>query len=67
MAAPPKKSGIALVFGEPTKAPSPAGPVEDEASAELAELAAVAFPGTKVDLAALKELIHACIDGGYAE
>lgn len=65
MAAP--KTGIALVFGKPKGEPMPAGPEpdEDDKMSEVADLAAMAFPGVKVDAAALKELIHACMDTEY--
>lgn len=63
MAAP--KTGIALVFGKPKGEPMPAGPASEDAEADIAELAALAFPGVQVDAAALKELIHACMETEY--
>jgi hypothetical protein len=33
----------------------------------LAEAAERAFPGVDVDVSALKELIHLCMEGGYGE
>jgi len=64
---PAPKPVAALVFGKPVKAPSPAGPAPEDSNEELVELAKMAFPGAKVDVDALKEFIHACIDKGYDE
>ncbi len=60
--APPKGKGIALVLGVPKEAPSPAGPEDMDGSGDYSELASMAFPGVKVNIAALKELIHACLE-----
>lgn len=58
------KEGVALVLGVPKEAPSPAGPAPHE-DAELSALAEATFPGTRVDVAMLKELIHACMETEY--
>lgn len=59
------KEGIALVFGAPKEAPTPAGPeMEEEEGEDYETLARMAFPTLApedINADALKEFVMACM------
>lgn len=53
---------LAVIFGKPKGGEMPKKKSYDDDTDKYADLAAQAFPDTKVDVDALKELIMQCMD-----